>query len=127
LSNSTVSMLRIASSARRSFTKMPARDDFEVEIAVTSGTASPGACGQAMTRTGIVTLSTVSSAPSPPGSATRSASSGSSSASAASAPRAWLTAPISIQWPSSITVISNAISHQICVSKNPSDVANEAT
>ena len=44
-------MLRIRSSARRSFTKTPARAACAVEIAITSGIAKPSACGQAITST----------------------------------------------------------------------------
>ena len=51
LSNSTVSIDRMRSSASRSFTRIPARADTAVESDTTSGIASPSACGQAMTRT----------------------------------------------------------------------------
>ncbi len=51
LSNSTVSTVRIRSSASRSLTRMPARAASAVEMAMTSGMASPRACGQAMTST----------------------------------------------------------------------------
>ena len=61
------------------------------------------------------TIGTVSTAPS----RTRSASSGSSSASACSAPRAWPTARISSQWPSSMITISAASSHQNSRSSRP--------
>jgi hypothetical protein len=66
---------------------------------------------------------TVSTAPS----RTRSASSGSSSASACNAPRAWPTARISSQWPSSMITISAASSHQNSRSSSPSTVAELAT
>ena len=60
LSNSTASTARIRSSASRSFTRMPARADSAVEIAITSGIASPSACGHAITST-VTVRSTASS------------------------------------------------------------------
>ena len=51
LSNSTVSTVRMRSKARRSFTRIPALADVAVEIAMTSGIASPSACGHAITST----------------------------------------------------------------------------
>ena len=44
-------MVRIRSSARRSFTSMPARAASAEEIAITSGIANPRAWGHAMTST----------------------------------------------------------------------------
>ena len=51
LSNRTASMVRILSSASRFFTRIPARADVAVEMEITSGIASPSACGQAITST----------------------------------------------------------------------------
>jgi hypothetical protein len=51
LSKITASRLRASSSPRRSRTRSPAWAPLLVEMATTSGTASPKACGQAMTST----------------------------------------------------------------------------
>ena len=51
LSNSTALTVRIRSRASRSLTKIPERAAIEVEIAITSGIASPSACGHEITRT----------------------------------------------------------------------------
>ncbi len=51
LSKITVSISRANSSASRSRTRMPLLAAMLVEIATTSGIASPSACGQAMTST----------------------------------------------------------------------------
>ena len=56
LSNSTVSTVRIDSSARRSVTSTPARAARSVAIEMTSGMARPRACGQAMTSTVMVRM-----------------------------------------------------------------------
>ena len=56
-------MFRIRSSARRSVTRMPARAEIDVEMAITSGIASPSAWGQAITST--VTTATIPAAGSP--------------------------------------------------------------
>ena len=63
LSNSTVSIDRMRSSANRSFTRIPARADTAVDSDTTSGIASPSAWGQAMTRT--VMLRTIALSVSP--------------------------------------------------------------
>ena len=57
LSNSTVSIVRIRSRARRSLTRMPALADTAVDSEMTSGIARPRACGQAITST--VTVLTI--------------------------------------------------------------------
>ena len=54
---------RIRSSARRSLTRMPLRAESAVEIAITSGIASPSAWGHEMTRT--VTVRVIASSMSP--------------------------------------------------------------
>ena len=51
LSNSTVSMVRIRSNARRSLMRIPALADTAVDRAMTRGMASPRAWGQAITKT----------------------------------------------------------------------------
>ncbi len=51
LSNSTASMVRMRSRARRSLTRMPARAEIDVDRLTTSGMARPRAWGQAMTST----------------------------------------------------------------------------
>ena len=51
LSKNTAVTLRASSRPRRSRTSSPLRAPRAVEIATTSGTASPSACGQAMTST----------------------------------------------------------------------------
>ena len=63
LSNRTVSIERIRSRASRSLTRMPACADTAVDNEITSGIASPRACGQAMTST--VTVRTTASSTSP--------------------------------------------------------------
>ena len=63
LSNSTVSIERIRSSAARSLTRIPAFAETAVDSAMTSGIASPRACGQAITST--VTVRTIASSRSP--------------------------------------------------------------
>ena len=55
--------MRIRSSASRSLTRIPARAAIAVEIAITSGMASPSACGQAITST--VTVRSTASSGSP--------------------------------------------------------------
>ena len=64
LSNRTTSIVRIRSSANRFFTSTPAFAARSVEIAITSGMASPRACGQAITRTVTVRVTASSSLPS---------------------------------------------------------------
>ncbi len=56
-------MVRIRSRAIRSVTRIPDRDAFAVEMAVTRGIARPRAWGQAMTRT--VTVRSTAKAGSP--------------------------------------------------------------
>ena len=63
LSNSTVSIVRIRSRARRSLTRIPSRAATAVDSEITSGIASPRACGQAITST--VTVRTMASSTSP--------------------------------------------------------------
>ena len=63
LSNSTVSIVRIRSSARRSLTRIPALADTAVDRAMTSGIASPRAWGQAITSTVTVLVMAVSRSP----------------------------------------------------------------
>ena len=62
LSNTTASRSRASSRPRRSRTSKPVRAPRVVEMATTSGTASPSACGQAMTST--VTTRSTANAPS---------------------------------------------------------------
>ena len=57
---------RARSSASRSLTSRPFRAPSEVEIAITSGIASPRACGQAITRTVAVRTSAPSGSPCEP-------------------------------------------------------------
>ena len=64
LSNSTASTVRIRSSASRSLTRMPAFADTAVDSAITSGMASPRACGQAITSTVTVRTTAWSRSPS---------------------------------------------------------------
>ena len=63
LSNSTVSIVRIRSRASRSLTRIPLRAATAVDSEITSGIASPRACGQAITST--VTVRTMASSTSP--------------------------------------------------------------
>ena len=63
LSNRTVLTLRMRSRARRSLTRMPAFAATAVDNAITSGMASPNACGQAMTRTVMVWTTASSTLP----------------------------------------------------------------
>ena len=51
LSNSTISIVLAASRASRCFTRKPLRAALVVDMDATRGTASPNACGQAITRT----------------------------------------------------------------------------
>lgn len=51
LSNNTAVIVRIRSSASRSFTRIPLLAATAVESEITSGIASPRACGQAITNT----------------------------------------------------------------------------
>ena len=64
LSNSTVSTVRMLSSAIRSFTRTPPRAARSVAIETTNGIARPSACGQAITNTVIVRTTAMSGTPS---------------------------------------------------------------
>ena len=64
LSNSTVSTVRMLSSASRSLTSTPPRAARSVAIETTSGIARPRACGQAITSTVIVRTTASSGMPS---------------------------------------------------------------
>ncbi len=64
LSKMTVSSFLASSSPRRSRTSNPPFAPNVVEIATTSGTANPNACGQAMTRTVAVRTNASSGSPS---------------------------------------------------------------
>ena len=63
LSNSTVSTVRMVSSANRSLTRTPPRAARSVAMDTTSGIARPSACGQAMTNTVIVRMTASSGIP----------------------------------------------------------------
>jgi len=63
LSKMTMSRLRARSSASRSLTRSPFWAPSDVEIAITSGIASPRACGQAMMRTVAVRIRACSLSP----------------------------------------------------------------
>ena len=86
-----------------------------------AGTLPPG-----LTSTTSSTSNSLTDTDSVPSSVTRSASSGSSSASASRAPRAWPIERISIQWPSSITVMSRPSSHQNSRSNRSRLLASDA-
>ena len=63
LSKITMSKLRARSSASLSLTRRPFWAPSDVEIAITSGIASPRACGQAMMRTVAVLIRACSLSP----------------------------------------------------------------